>query len=138
VQAWRRADPCLIVSCLREVGPEHDATWARQGLLNDSLGVSWAGIDPAPLWFDAARDLTEYWVHERQMRDAVGRPDDDPAALAATLDVFARGLPFTLERSEPLGARAFRLVADPPGPSATALERAVLAHVAIVHSSPDG
>jgi uncharacterized protein (TIGR03083 family) len=192
VAAWRRADPRLVVSCLRAVGPDHDAVWMRQDLFDDSVGVSWAGIDPAPLWFDAARDLTEYWVHERQIRDAVGRPVHDPAALATVLDVFVRGLPYTLARSEPLGVTGFRLVADVPGaswalssepdgrwrvtdhpslgaeapgvevaaehlwrrwtrqpdtagapgapgagPSATDLGRAVLAHVAIVHSAPD-
>jgi uncharacterized protein (TIGR03083 family) len=185
VAAWRRADPRLVVECLRTVGPVHDERWRAARPDDDSLGVSWAGIDPAPLWFDVARDFTEYWVHERQIRDAVGRPDDDPATLRVVLDVFARGLPSALDSPEALGVTGFCLVADPldaawslaasagerrwricadplpdapvvridaerlwrrwtrqpgaaaPPPAAPALERAVLAHVAIVHSAPD-
>jgi len=34
--------------------------------------VIWAGHDPVPAWFDLARDLTERWVHQQQIRLAVG------------------------------------------------------------------
>ncbi len=36
-------------------------------------GINWASDGPVPMWFDLAQDLTERWVHQRQMRDAVGR-----------------------------------------------------------------
>jgi uncharacterized protein (TIGR03083 family) len=34
--------------------------------------VIWASHDPVPAWFDLARDLTERWVHQQQIRLAVG------------------------------------------------------------------
>lgn len=38
--------------------------------------VSWASDGPVPLWFDMARELTERWVHQMQIREAVGRVGD--------------------------------------------------------------
>ena len=36
--------------------------------------VSWVADEPAPIWLDCGRDFTEYWIHQQQIRDAVGRP----------------------------------------------------------------
>jgi len=36
--------------------------------------VSWASHDPVPRWLDLARDLTERWVHQQHIRDAVREP----------------------------------------------------------------
>ncbi len=67
--------------------------------------VSWAGADGSAGWFDVAREFTELWHHQAQIRLAVGAPDlDDPRYLAAVLDVAVRGLP-----------HAFRGVAAEPG-----------------------
>lgn len=37
--------------------------------------VEWAtGSDPAPAWLDIAREYMERYIHQRQIRDATGRP----------------------------------------------------------------
>jgi len=57
--------------------------------------VSWAGPDPAPVWFDLAREFTERWHHQQQIRDATGRaPLYDPYFLSPVLDTFVRALPY--------------------------------------------
>ena len=57
------------------------------------------GPDPAPVWLDCARDLTEYWVHQQQVRAATGRPGGrDPATVHAVLETFLRAMPHTLRR----------------------------------------
>jgi hypothetical protein len=43
--------------------------------------VSWAGPDTSPAWLDIARDYTEFWVHQQQIRDAVDRPGADRPQL---------------------------------------------------------
>ncbi len=56
--------------------------------------VIWAGPDAAPLWFGLAREFTERWVHQQQIRDAVGRPgllDDEH--LGPVLRTFLWALP---------------------------------------------
>ena len=65
----------------------------------DALGeaVSWAAPGPAPVWLDAARDLSECWVHQQQLREAVGAPLlDDERLTRAVVDAYLRALPAAL------------------------------------------
>ncbi|HEY6330442.1 MAG TPA: hypothetical protein VI756_13985 [Blastocatellia bacterium] len=58
--------------------------------------VSWAGPEPAPVWLDVAREYTEKWHHQQQIRDAVGAPPlYEPKYFSPVLDAFVRALPFT-------------------------------------------
>jgi hypothetical protein len=58
--------------------------------------VSWAGPDPAPTWLDTAREYTERWVHQQQIRDAVGKPGlKEQRFFHPVLDTFVRALPNT-------------------------------------------
>jgi len=49
-----------------------DDWYASLDLMGEG-GVYWASDGAVPLWFDLAQDLTERWVHQRQMREAIGR-----------------------------------------------------------------
>ncbi len=56
--------------------------------------VIWASDDPVPAWFDIAQDLTERWVHQQQMREALNRVGDFEASyLPAVLRTFVWALP---------------------------------------------
>ncbi len=58
--------------------------------------VAWAGEEVSRHWFDVARELTERWHHQQQIRDAVGAPAlDGRRFLHPVLDTFLRGLPHT-------------------------------------------
>jgi hypothetical protein len=62
--------------------------------------VSWAGPDPAPVWFDIAREFTERWHHQQQIRDATGQPPlYDPYFFAPVLDTFVRALPHSFRHT---------------------------------------
>ena len=59
--------------------------------------VAWAGPGAHPNWLDVAREYTERWVHQQQLRDAVGRPGlTDEAFAGPVVDTFARALPAAL------------------------------------------
>jgi hypothetical protein len=59
------------------------------------LGVLWAGENVSCNWFDMAREYTEKWHHQQQIRDAVGASLlNEPNLIGPAIDVFARGLPF--------------------------------------------
>jgi uncharacterized protein (TIGR03083 family) len=59
--------------------------------------VSWAGPDPAPVWLDVAREYTERWVHQQQIRDAVNQPGlKESRYLAPVLAAFVHALPHAL------------------------------------------
>jgi hypothetical protein len=59
------------------------------------LAVSWAGEEESLAWFDVARELTEKWHHQQQIRDAAGRRPLYETFLAPVIDTFMRALPFT-------------------------------------------
>jgi hypothetical protein len=66
------------------------------------LGVAWAGETTSPNWFDIAREYTEKWHHQQQLRDATERaPLYAPSLLVPVLETFARGLPFAYRNFEP-------------------------------------
>jgi uncharacterized protein (TIGR03083 family) len=96
VVAFRRLSPAVLVSLLGAAGSEVVELWDALGLDAPTGGVSWAGLDDGPAWMDLARDTTEYWIHEQQIREAVDRPHRDPDELVAIIGVLSRGLPFAL------------------------------------------
>jgi hypothetical protein len=54
------------------------------------------GPEPTPVWLDLAREYTERWCHQQQIRDAVGQPDlRQSRYLAPVLAAFAWALPRT-------------------------------------------
>ncbi len=98
VRAMRQVSPDLIVQLLTVLGPELDRLWESFDLTAPAmLDVSWAGPGTSPAWLDIAREYTEFWVHQQQIRDAVGRPGaDEPELVRPVLDAFMRALPHTL------------------------------------------
>jgi len=56
--------------------------------------VSWAGEEESANWFDTAREFTERWHHQQQIRVAVGKPGIMTREFYyPVLDCFMRGLP---------------------------------------------
>jgi uncharacterized protein (TIGR03083 family) len=56
--------------------------------------VSWAGEDVSANWFDTAREFTERWHHQQQIRLAVEKPGImTPEVYCPVLDCFMRALP---------------------------------------------
>jgi uncharacterized protein (TIGR03083 family) len=59
------------------------------------FGVSWAGEQQSPNWFHIAREFTEHWHHQQQIRVAVDKPGLMVRELYfPVLDCFMRALPF--------------------------------------------
>jgi uncharacterized protein (TIGR03083 family) len=94
VLAARRMSPRLLRDLLAFTGPGVEAYFASLDPMVIGGPVTWAGPEPAPQWFDIAREFTERWHHQQQIRDATGRPPlYDPYFLAPVLDTFVRALP---------------------------------------------
>jgi uncharacterized protein (TIGR03083 family) len=94
VKAARRLSTRLLCDFLRFTGEQTNLYFAS--LDPETLGgpVDWAGPEPAPVWLDLAREYTERWHHQQQIRDATARPGlSGPRHLAPVLDAFVRALP---------------------------------------------
>lgn len=65
------------------------------------FNVSWAGEAESLNWFDTARELTERWHHQQQIRLATGRPGIlNRDFYYPVLDCFLRGLPHVFRSIE--------------------------------------
>jgi uncharacterized protein (TIGR03083 family) len=94
VLAARRMSPHLLCELLAYTGPQVEEYFSSLDPRAIGDPVSWAGPDPAPVWFDLAREFTERWHHQQQIRDATGKPPlYDPYFLSPVLDTFVRALP---------------------------------------------
>jgi uncharacterized protein (TIGR03083 family) len=99
--AARRMSPRVLCEFLAFTGPQVEACFASFDPMEMTGPVSWAGPDPAPVWFDHAREFTERWHHQQQIRDATGRPPlYEPYFFAPVLDTFVRALPHSFRNTK--------------------------------------
>jgi len=91
----RRVSPAILIEWMTTYDPMLEALLAALDPTAPGLGVAWAGEASSLNWFDIAREYTEKWHHQQQLRDATGRPPlYQPELLTPVLETFARGLPY--------------------------------------------
>jgi hypothetical protein len=101
VDAARRLSPRLLIDLLRWSGEETQAYFASLEMFAMGEPVSWAGPEPAPVWLDVAREYTERWIHQAQIRDAVKAPAlTGPRFFLPLLDTLVRALPRTFRDTD--------------------------------------
>ena len=97
VAAMRRLSPQLLTDLTDWAGPLlHRYLASLDPHATATFGVAWAGEDQSPNWFDIGREYTERWLHQQQIREAVGAPGlTGRRWLHPALDIFVRALPFS-------------------------------------------
>jgi hypothetical protein len=96
VEIYRRLSPSVLISMM-EVASRESAEFHQRldPMAEAAFGVSWAGEEKSQNWFDTARELTERWHHQQQIRLAANRPGImTPELYHPVLDCFMRALPF--------------------------------------------
>ncbi|MDR3742133.1 MAG: maleylpyruvate isomerase N-terminal domain-containing protein [Terracidiphilus sp.] len=102
VTVYRRLSPPVLIGLL-ELTAAASADWheALDPFATAAFGVSWAGEMQSANWFDTARELTERWHHQQQIRLATHRPGlFTPELYHPVLDCFLRGLPFAFRNAQ--------------------------------------
>jgi uncharacterized protein (TIGR03083 family) len=96
IVAAQRLSPAVMIDLLDRYGTQQAAFFETlDPFAPAKWGVSWAGEEESENWFDVARELTERWHHQQQVRDATGRPPLYDTYLAPVIATFVRALPFT-------------------------------------------
>ena len=96
VEMYRRLSPAVLISMM-EIASRESADFHQtlDPMAEAGFGVSWAGETQSLNWFDTARELTERWHHQQQIRLAANRPGIMTRELYyPVLDCFMRALPF--------------------------------------------
>jgi uncharacterized protein (TIGR03083 family) len=123
VTVYRRLSPPVLIAWIEQTSREAATYYASLDPFAPArFGVSWAGETVYANWFDIARELTERWHHQQQIRLAVVQPSDAASEASANairslraimtpelyhpvLDCFMRALPFHYRSmSAPRGA----------------------------------
>ncbi|ALD20911.1 maleylpyruvate isomerase N-terminal domain-containing protein [Hymenobacter sp. DG25A] len=103
VAAGQRLSPAVITWLLALSGPEYNQYLASLDPQAPAVfSVAWAGEEQSANWFHTAREYTEKWHHQQQIRQAVGQ---EAALLTAELyypflDTCLRALPHHYRNTE--------------------------------------
>ncbi|MBB5437534.1 uncharacterized protein (TIGR03083 family) [Pedobacter sp. AK017] len=97
--ATKRLSPDVLTFLLEITGPQFSAHLnSLDPFENAVFAVSWAGQQTSANWFNIAREYTEKFLHQQQIRDAVGKPGIMTRELYYPfLDVFMYALPYTFK-----------------------------------------
>ena len=97
VSAFKRVSPAVLTDLLETHSKESTAWLDSLDPFEQAIfSVGWAGEEVSANWFHVAREYTERWHHQQQIREAVKKPGIMTAELYHPfLDTFMRALPFT-------------------------------------------
>ncbi|MBT9392336.1 maleylpyruvate isomerase N-terminal domain-containing protein [Hymenobacter sp. NST-14] len=96
VRAGQRLSPAVVLELLEHIGPRYTAFLETlDPAAPATFAVAWAGEAESTNHFHIAREYTEKWHHQQQIRQAVGQegPLLEPALYAPFLATCARALP---------------------------------------------
>lgn len=119
VQATRRLSGTTLTDWLEQAGATADDLLVA--LPPDEparFSVAWAGHAESPNWFHVAREYTERWHHQQQIRMAVDQLEGilSDRLYWPVLDTFMQALPYAYrDVAAPTGTLLHVSVADLPG-----------------------
>jgi hypothetical protein len=95
VVASQRLSPRLITDLIEFAEPKlSDVMLALDAWIPARFPVSWAGEEESQVWLDIARELSERWLHQQQIRHATKTLAlSDPRFSRPVLETFLRALP---------------------------------------------
>ncbi len=118
VTAAKRLSPQVLIDLLETTGKEYADFLATLDPWKDAvLSVAWAGEETSKNWFHVAREYTEKWIHQQQIRDAVGKPGImDREFFYPFIDTFMCALPQTYRYADaPVGSSVEIVVSTDAG-----------------------
>lgn len=129
VLATKRLSPTIIIEWLEQTGKQYSAylrTLDPQA--KAAFSVAWAGEQESRNWFHIAREYTEKWHHQQQIRAAVGQEQALYVGelFQPYLETSLRALPYH-----------YRDVQAPPGTIIRFVVRAETDYVWFLHRSGD-
>ena len=103
VQAAKRISPDVLTLLLEVTGiPTSEYFASVDPWAEAPFPVDWAGEAKSFQWMHIAREYTEKWHHQQQIRDAVGQTEPlmTRELFYPCIDTFMRGLPWTYNSIE--------------------------------------
>ena len=113
-KATRRISPQVLIELLELTGKLFCEHMAKADLSAEAIfPVSWAGETTSVNWFHIAREYTEKWIHQQQIRDAVGKQDLFSKELFyPMIDTLMQALPHAYKDLDALTGTAIKIEID--------------------------
>ncbi|WP_291728043.1 maleylpyruvate isomerase N-terminal domain-containing protein [Bernardetia sp.] len=76
IKAMKRVSPVVLIDLLEKTGKEYSDFITTLNLEEKAtFSVAWAGEEESKNWFHIAREYTEKWHHQQQIRLALGKEE---------------------------------------------------------------
>ncbi|SFC76897.1 maleylpyruvate isomerase N-terminal domain-containing protein [Flavobacterium phragmitis] len=100
--ATKRLSPTVLISLLESTGKEYsEHLQILDPFENAIFSVAWAGQETSLNWFHIAREYTEKFLHQQQIRDAVGKQGLMTKELFHPfIETFIQALPHTYRNTK--------------------------------------
>lgn len=98
VKATKRMSASVLIELLEITGKEYcEIIKTLDPFKPAAFSVAWAGQEESPNWFHIAREYTEKWHHQQQIREAVNQtsPLLSRELYYPLIDTFMQALPHT-------------------------------------------
>lgn len=97
VKAMKRVSPQMLIFLLEITGQQFcDYLKSLNPLDKSVLAVGWTGESESKNWTEIARQYTEKWLHQQQIRAAINKPGlMTPEFYYPFIDIFMLALPHT-------------------------------------------
>ena len=102
VKAMKRVSPAMLIDLLKHTGQPFYQYYASLDPYGKAkYAVAWAGEQESKNWMHIAREYTEKFLHQQQIRDAVGKQGILTAEFFLPfLDICMYALPHTLRNTK--------------------------------------
>jgi hypothetical protein len=112
--AAMRLSPQLLIDLLGYTGTAYYHHLVRLDPWAEAIfSVAWAGQTSSPNWFHIAREYTEKFLHQQQIRDAVNKPGImTPEFFYPYISTLVYGLPHTFRQVDAAGGTVVRLIIE--------------------------
>jgi uncharacterized protein (TIGR03083 family) len=102
VNAMKRVSPEMLTAWIASSSKDFIATFFEKDPFTPAVfPVAWAGDTTSPHWFHTAREFTERWHHQQQIREAVNKPGILTRQFYyPVLDTFMMALPYNYKNIE--------------------------------------
>lgn len=99
--ATKRLSPQVLITLLDASGKEYYNHLQSLDPYDPAIfSVAWAGQKTSPNWFHIAREYTEKFLHQQQIRDAVDKPGIMTKELFHPfIDIFMYAFPYTFRNT---------------------------------------
>jgi uncharacterized protein (TIGR03083 family) len=103
VLAYKRISPHILIDQLECTGKEYiQYLHSLEPFERAMFPVAWAGEEESENWFHIAREYTEKWHHQQQIREAIGLQHAlmTPELFNPSIETFLRALPYAYRHVE--------------------------------------